>query len=123
LNLTKVLKLDANAENICKDDLPNVSFHLSLSLSYFIFFCLIKIKECDNVDDTDGHLVSCLIENIEEVKNERCKNFLTNVAALMFTDYRLISNFQEKCSDNIISLKCGRFDTTDNAPTDQGKFF
>ena len=39
----------------------------------------------------------------------------------MFTDYRLISNFQQKCADDISSLQCGRLDTTDTAPTDQGK--
>ena len=39
----------------------------------------------------------------------------------MFTDYRLIYNFQEKCSADIINLKCGRLDTDSNAPTDQGK--
>ncbi len=74
-------------------------------------------------DDKNGHLVSCLIENLDKIEEQKCKTFLTSIAAIMFTDYRLISNFQERCSDDILQLKCGRLDSDANAPTDQGRFF
>ena len=40
----------------------------------------------------------------------------------MFTDYRLTSKFLKSCDNDIAALKCGRFDSSENATTDQGSF-
>ena len=84
---------------------------------------LVNLKECQSVDKEDnGHLVSCLINNKENVTEPACRSFLTNVAALVFSDYRLIYNFISDCEADITRYSCGRIEKIDdNKPTQQGR--
>jgi Golgi apparatus protein 1 len=53
---------------------------------------------------------------------QSCKTFLTNVAALVFSDYRLVYNFIDDCSADIDKYSCGRIEKLDDTkPTQQGK--
>jgi Golgi apparatus protein 1 len=59
---------------------------------------------------------------MDNVTDVTCKKFLTNMASLIFTDYRLVYKFTDKCSNDIERLKCGRLDlNNDEEPTEQGK--
>lgn len=82
----------------------------------------VKLSECQSVDKVDGHLVSCLLDNKENVVTENCRTFLNNIAALVFSDYRLIYNFISDCQNDIKRFSCGRLEKdTDTKPTQQGK--
>ena len=105
-NFTLNLKLDNNALEVCKNDLANNE----------------KLKECKSVDSENGHLTACLIDNKDDVNEEMCKTFLTNVAALVFSDYHLINNFVQDCEADIKKFECGRLEKDTQAlPTEQGK--
>jgi golgi apparatus protein 1 len=107
-NFTMNLKLDNNALEVCKNDLSQN----------------VKLAECKSVDTENGHLTSCLIDNKDDVQEEMCKTFLTNVAALVFSDYHLINNFVQDCDSDIKRLECGRIEkdsSSQQAPTEQGK--
>ena len=62
------------------------------------------------------------MDNKENVTNESCKTFLTNIAALVFSDFRLVYNFINDCQNDINKYDCGRLEkANDNLPTQQGK--
>lgn len=102
-NLTLRLNFDNSALKVCKNDLT-------------------KLTECQSVDKEDnGHLVSCLLDSKENITDPGCKAFLTNVAALVFSDFRLIYNFVSDCQADIDKLSCGRLEKEiDDNPTQQG---
>lgn len=51
-----------------------------------------------------------------------CRTFITNVAALVFGDYRLISGFITDCANDIERFSCGRIEKdSETRPTQQGK--
>ena len=83
-----------------------------------------KLTACKSVDSENGHLTACLIDNKDDVQEEMCKTFLTNVAALVFSDYHLINNFVQDCEADIQKYECGRLEKeskTQSLPTEQGK--
>ena len=52
--------------------------------------------------------MNCLVENRHEVHDQKCKSFLNRMAAIVFSDYRLIYGFYENCLSDIKELKCGQ---------------
>ena len=62
-----------------------------------------------------GLKIPCLIENIDNVTNNNCKAFLKRMESIVFSDYRLIYKFADKCRSDINSLQCGRLKTTDDS--------
>ncbi|CAF0970601.1 unnamed protein product [Brachionus calyciflorus] len=102
-NLTINLKLDNSALSICKDD-------------------LVKIPECQITGEENGHLTSCLINNRDNITNPNCQQFIKSIAALVFTDYRLIYKFVSHCENDIKKFSCGRLEKEDeDNPTQQGQ--
>lgn len=95
------MNLNPTTENVCKEEIE-------------------KFTDCKNTDDKNGHLAACLIEKRAEMTDGQCKAFLTNVAALIFSDYHLVYKFQDKCDAEIKRLKCGRLPGNEDTPTDQG---
>ena len=55
-----------------------------------------------------GNIISCLINNIENVTVEQCHQFLVKMEAIVFSDYRLVNKFVDKCKESIEKTKCGR---------------
>lgn len=102
-NLTINLKLDNSALEICKEDLA-------------------KLTECQSAVTENGHLSSCLIDNRENITNSNCQEFVKSIAALIFSDYRLIYKFVDFCDNDIKKYSCGRLEKEqDDSPTQQGK--
>lgn len=72
--------------------------------------------------EKNGHLLSCILDNRENITSENCRSFVTSVSALVFSDYRLISNFITDCGDDINRFSCGRLEKdSETRPTQQGK--
>ncbi|XP_078482978.1 Golgi apparatus protein 1 [Ciona intestinalis] len=93
LNITKNPKFDSIARQTCKSALQTHT-------------------DCDNAEPGSGKLVSCLLEYKDTIKAHSCVNFLNKIAGIVFSDYRLICNFMEDCSKDIMNHHCGRVDST-----------
>ena len=61
-----------------------------------------------------GFLMSCLLEHRQLVDDQKCKTFLTRMAAIVFEDYRLIKGFYDNCADDVKKTNCGSI----SKPTD-----
>jgi Golgi apparatus protein 1 len=103
-NLTINLKFGDTALKICSDDIN-------------------RISECKNVDPSNGHLTSCLLNNMDNITSGPCRTFLSNIAAFVFSDFRLVSDFVRDCEKDIQKYECGRLEKVEdtNLPTQQGK--
>ena len=76
---------------------------------------LFQNAECSPLPRGTGELISCLIEHKENMTlSANCKQFLTRMASIVFSDYRLINRFTENCKENIEELQCGRFHQKDD---------
>ncbi|XP_013408738.1 Golgi apparatus protein 1 isoform X2 [Lingula anatina] len=101
--LTTDVRFDSAAFEVCKDPLS-------------------KLPECNKLQQGGGEIIPCLIENMENITNQNCQLFLKKMASLIFSDYRLIKNFVERCGNDISRFKCGRSeDDRDDSPHNQGR--
>lgn len=70
-----------------------------------------------------GNIISCLINNIENVTVEQCHQFLVKMEAIVFSDFRLVNKFVDKCRIDIVSNQCGRLPGIDeDASKDASKY-
>lgn len=82
-----------------------LSLHIFL-LTPFVFY--FQIAECRNFRRGSGHMIPCLLEHIDNITESSCKQFLLKMGSIIFSDYRLVSNFVDNCQQDIDRLKCGR---------------
>ncbi|KAG1681674.1 Golgi apparatus protein 1 [Nymphon striatum] len=75
---------------------------------------IIKVPACDTKYEQSGQLLSCLIDHKENITSIPCIRFLTDMEAIIFSDYRLIDRFTESCSYDINNLHCGRLSGSKN---------
>ncbi|VDP10969.1 unnamed protein product [Soboliphyme baturini] len=76
-----------------------------------------KFPDCakfSNDEDPEhrGYLLACVVDHKDNITVGQCASYVRWVASLMFTDFLLIGRFVNKCSNDIIRLKCGQFDNT-----------
>ena len=76
---------------------------------------MLQLSECKQLPQGVGHRISCLIEHKDNVTGAGCKQFLTKMASIVFSDYRLIYRFVDQCNNDINTLHCGRTNTEDDA--------
>ncbi|KAK6184750.1 hypothetical protein SNE40_007151 [Patella caerulea] len=88
-NLTKDNRFDSASKEVCQLELE-------------------KIPECSNLQAGSGFMIPCLIENIENVTNKACQQYLAKMSSIVFSDYRLVYKFVENCETDIQALSCGR---------------
>ncbi|CAG2104936.1 unnamed protein product [Medioppia subpectinata] len=77
--------------------------------------------EEERVLSPSANLMSCLIERLVPETDVECKNFLTKMELIIFSDYRLIHKFTDFCAKDIDDLKCGRIDTNSESTHTQGE--
>ena len=73
-------------------------------------------------ETNSGHILSCIIEHKNDPQGEltsRCHNIITQMEAVVFSDYRLIGEFVAKCQSDIDELECGRVIDGEGAFTSQ----
>jgi hypothetical protein len=70
------------------------------------------LDECNEHTDErgSGRLVTCLYERLANITEPSCRNFINQIQAVVFTDWRLTEYFATACLNDIIQLKCGRLD-------------
>ena len=74
--------------------------------------CLLQLKECDDLPK--GQLIPCLMEHRPNITDGNCRQFLTRIGSLVFSDYRMVYNFMEDCGDDVQRFQCGRVEEQSN---------
>ncbi|XP_051800981.1 Golgi apparatus protein 1-like isoform X2 [Acanthochromis polyacanthus] len=66
-----------------------------------------EIKECNEEERGRGYLVSCLVDHRGSISDYQCNQYITKMTSIIFSDFRLIYGFMDKCRDDINRLHCG----------------
>lgn len=74
---------------------------------------LMQIKECAAEELGKGYLMSCLVDHRSNISDYQCKQYITKMTSIIFSDYRLICGFMDNCRDDINTLHCGSISTGD----------
>uniref|UniRef100_A0A8C4HKZ5 Golgi apparatus protein 1 n=1 Tax=Dicentrarchus labrax TaxID=13489 RepID=A0A8C4HKZ5_DICLA len=88
LNLTTDPKFESVATEVCKSTIA-------------------EIKECNEEERGRGYLVSCLVDHRGNISEYQCNQYITKMTSIIFSDYRLICGFMDKCKEDINTLRCG----------------
>ncbi|KAM8895295.1 Golgi apparatus protein 1-like isoform 1-T1 [Spinachia spinachia] len=88
LNLTTDPKFESVATEVCRSTIA-------------------EIKECNEEERGRGYLLSCLVDHRANVSDYQCNQYVTKMTSIVFSDYRLICGFMDKCRDDINRLRCG----------------
>uniref|UniRef100_A0A3P8VUW5 Golgi apparatus protein 1 n=1 Tax=Cynoglossus semilaevis TaxID=244447 RepID=A0A3P8VUW5_CYNSE len=88
LNLTTDTKFESVAMEVCKSSIS-------------------EIKECNEEERGRGYLVSCLVDHRGNISDYQCNQYVTKMTGIIFSDYRFICGFTDKCKEDINSLHCG----------------
>lgn len=70
-----------------------------------------QVKECAAEELGKGYLVSCLVDHRSNISDYQCNQYITKMTSIVFSDYRLICGFMDKCRDDINVLRCGSIST------------
>lgn len=68
---------------------------------------LTQITECAAEELGKGYLVSCLVDHRTNISDYQCTQYITKMTSIIFSDYRLICGFMDKCREDINVLHCG----------------
>lgn len=116
LNLTTDPKFESVALEVCKSTIAEVGLPPSLqSTGSFHVLCVCdsspslrpQIKECNEEERGRGYLVSCLVDHRGNISEYQCNQYVTKMTSIVFSDYRLICGFMDKCKEDINQLHCG----------------
>uniref|UniRef100_A0A8B9RNC9 Golgi apparatus protein 1 n=1 Tax=Astyanax mexicanus TaxID=7994 RepID=A0A8B9RNC9_ASTMX len=102
LNLTTDPKFESVAVEVCKSAISD-------------------IKECAAEERGKGYLVSCLVDHRVNITEYQCSQYITKMTSIVFSDYRLICGFMDKCKEDINTLHCGSVNTGEKDVHSQGE--
>ncbi|XP_063053425.1 Golgi apparatus protein 1 [Engraulis encrasicolus] len=102
LNLTTDPKFESVALEVCKST-------------------IVELKECAQEEKGKGFLVSCLVDHRGNISELHCSQYVSKMASIIFSDYRLICGFMDKCRDDINTLHCGSINTGEKDVHSQGE--
>jgi predicted glycosyltransferase involved in capsule biosynthesis len=68
------------------------------------------------------YLLIRMVDNIEDIKSKECRRYIEKMSKIVFSDYRLIYKFADKCHNDIQKLSCGRLETQQVEVCDQIMF-
>ncbi|XP_048015569.1 Golgi apparatus protein 1 isoform X1 [Megalobrama amblycephala] len=102
LNLTTDPKFESVAIEVCKTTING-------------------IKECAAEERGKGYLVSCLVDHRTNISEYQCNQYITKMTSIVFSDYRLICGFMDKCKEDINKLHCGSVNTGEKDIHSQGE--
>uniref|UniRef100_A0A8C6WRM3 Golgi apparatus protein 1 n=1 Tax=Neogobius melanostomus TaxID=47308 RepID=A0A8C6WRM3_9GOBI len=102
LNLTTDPKFESVAVEVCKSTIA-------------------EIKECASEELGKGYLVSCLVDHRGNISDYQCNQYIHKMTSIIFSDYRLICGFMDKCREDINTLHCGSISTGEKDIHSQGE--
>ncbi|KAK3610023.1 hypothetical protein CHS0354_032371 [Potamilus streckersoni] len=101
-NLTLDMRFDSTAKQVCSNELE-------------------MFQDCRSQPDGQGMKIPCLVEHMDEQGiSGNCHQYLTRMAAIVFSDYRLIYKFGDVCNADIEKCNCGRLEDSYRHPHSQG---
>ncbi|XP_026107831.1 Golgi apparatus protein 1b [Carassius auratus] len=68
---------------------------------------MLELKECADEERGKGYLMSCLVDHHVNITERQCHQYITKMTSIIFSDYRLICGFMDKCREDINTLECG----------------
>ncbi|XP_073709980.1 Golgi apparatus protein 1b isoform X2 [Misgurnus anguillicaudatus] len=68
---------------------------------------MLELKECADEERGKGYLMSCLVDHRGNITERQCHQYITKMTSIIFSDYRLICGFMDKCREDINTLQCG----------------
>ncbi|KAK3885354.1 hypothetical protein Pcinc_010433 [Petrolisthes cinctipes] len=92
MNLTQSGRIEELARDVCENELQQHT----------------ECMQSGSGSKIPGHTISCMTEQLDNIKDERCRQYLLRLAAIVFSDYRYIKSMVEDCRDDIDRLQCGR---------------
>uniref|UniRef100_A0AAY4DAX3 Golgi apparatus protein 1 n=1 Tax=Denticeps clupeoides TaxID=299321 RepID=A0AAY4DAX3_9TELE len=101
LNLTTDSKFESVAVEVCKSTITEV--------------------KCAEEERGKGYLVSCLVDHRGNITEYQCHQYITKMTSIIFSDYRLICGFMDKCVEDINTLRCGSINTGEKDLHSQGE--
>uniref|UniRef100_A0A4W4GDL1 Golgi apparatus protein 1 n=1 Tax=Electrophorus electricus TaxID=8005 RepID=A0A4W4GDL1_ELEEL len=102
LNLTTDPKFESVAAEVCKSTIS-------------------ELRECADEERGKGYLVSCLVDHRGNITEYQCHQYITKMTSIIFSDYRLICGFMDKCREDINALHCGSITTGEKDLHSQGE--
>lgn len=80
-------------------------------------------KECSSATDQancvvkkeTGQYLSCMLDHMDDIKNEECHAKIQRLELVAFNDFRLIGTFVKDCEADILAYTCGRLHADRNA--------
>ncbi|KAJ8252573.1 hypothetical protein COCON_G00218850 [Conger conger] len=102
LNLTTDPKFESVAVEVCKTT-------------------IVEIKECAEEERGKGYLLSCLVDHRGNITEYQCHQYITKMTTIIFSDYRLICGFMDKCREDINTLHCGSISAGEKDIHSQGE--
>lgn len=119
LNLTTDPKFESVAVDVCKSTISEVCLCQSIPALIIIKAALTpsllpplgQIKECAAEQLGKGYLMSCLVDHRGNISDYHCKQYVTKMTSIIFSDFRLICGFMDSCRNDINSLRCGSIST------------
>lgn len=51
--------------------------------------------------------MSCLVDHRGNISEYQCNQYITKMTSIIFSDYRLICGFMDKCKEDVNNLHCG----------------
>ncbi|XP_072403853.1 Golgi apparatus protein 1 isoform X1 [Chiloscyllium punctatum] len=111
--LQDVREVDDEISSDCNHLLWNYKFNLTTDPKFeaaageVCRITLSEVKECADQEPGKGYVISCLIEHRANITEYQCRQFITKMTAIIFSDYQLICGFMDSCKNDINQLKCG----------------
>ena len=66
------------------------------------------MPDCNKLARGKGEIIPCMVENRSNITDASCQQFVKKMASIIFSDYRLICRFADRCKADIEKHKCGR---------------
>ncbi|TRY85806.1 hypothetical protein DNTS_011855 [Danionella cerebrum] len=81
----------------------------------------VEIKECAAEERGKGYLVSCLVDHRTNISEYQCSQYITKMASIIFSNFRLICGFMDQCKEDINKMHCGSVSTGEKDLHSQGE--
>ncbi|XP_077982397.1 Golgi apparatus protein 1-like [Glandiceps talaboti] len=85
------IRFDSATQEVCKEPLN-------------------KFHDCAVMEKGKGLVIPCLLEHKQNITHQQCRQYLTKMATIIFSDYRLINGFYDQCMNDIKDFGCGAMD-------------
>uniref|UniRef100_A0A672PJ50 Golgi apparatus protein 1 n=1 Tax=Sinocyclocheilus grahami TaxID=75366 RepID=A0A672PJ50_SINGR len=79
------------------------------------------LEECADEERGKGYLMPCLVDHRANITERQCHQYITKMTSIIFSDYRLICGFMDKCREDINTLQCGSIAVGEKDPHSQGE--